>query len=106
MHIPRRNVGTLGKGKQMKVVWKFLLDLKDYANPRFELTMPRDARILTVQMQAGIPCLWAEVYPDNPVEVRRFAIVSTGCPVPPGVSYIGTWQDGPFVWHLYEGPRG
>ena len=85
----------------MKTIWKFPITVDD----RFDLEMPQDARILTVQAQNGEPCLWAEVYPDNPRETRQFTVVGTGNPMPPAVTYVGTWREGSFVSHLYERAR-
>jgi hypothetical protein len=87
-----------------KTIWKFPLE-NMLGGSRLQAQMPQDARILTVQVQDDTPHLWAEAYPDNPLETRRFAVVGTGQPVPPGAIYIGTWQEAPFVWHLYEGPN-
>lgn len=66
--------------------------------------VPRGAVFLSFQLQRGIPCAWAEVDPDAPTEQRAFVIRGTGHPYHPcvGDKYIGTAQDGPYVWHLFE----
>jgi hypothetical protein len=67
--------------------------------------MPRGARILALQMQAGTPTVWAVVNPDAPLEPRPLIIVGTGQLVPTDAGvYIGTWQSGAFVFHVFEGP--
>lgn len=57
---------------------------------------------LALQMQDGIPWIWAEVDPSEEQCIRHtVAIVGTGHPVPQGLDWIATAQDDPFVWHLY-----
>ena len=72
---------------------------------RVTLKMPLDSRILTLQMQYGLPVLWVEVIPSRPPVPRNFVIVGTGTPVPDDArAYVGTWQQqgGSLVFHLYE----
>lgn len=70
----------------------------------FTIRMPSEAEILCVQMQNGVPHLWAIVDTNNAEEERRFNIYGTGWPRQPlsKSQYIGTFQDPPFVWHLFE----
>lgn len=84
-------------------VWKYPIErLTD----EFTLRLPEGARILTVQMQYGRPCLWAQVDSTAPLTTRTFRIVGTGHPVPDGclLHYLGTFQmdGGTLVFHLYE----
>lgn len=83
----------------MRAIWKFEVTPTD----RFVIDMPKEAKLLAVQVQHGVPQLWAEVDTDNAKEYRTFAIYGTGNMLPsdPG-KYVGTFQDGIFVWHLYE----
>lgn len=83
----------------MRTIWKFPLDITD----RQKVEMPKFATLLSVQLQNGVACLWVEVDSEQPKERRTFAIYGTGNPIPnnPG-EYVGTFQQGPFVWHLYE----
>lgn len=67
-----------------------------------EIEMPVGATILSVQMQGGTAQLWALVDPYAGTERRRFAVIGTGWDIPDHHVYLGTWQDGPFVWHLFE----
>jgi hypothetical protein len=68
--------------------------------------MPKGAKILCVQMQGVTPCLWAEVDTASDVEQRAIDIYGTGHPLPHYMNehhhYIGTVQQGGFVWHVYE----
>lgn len=96
----RRNVAAKGR-MDMKTIWKFGLALDDIV----ELAMPRYARLLTVQMQRGIPHLWAVVDTDQPVVKRRFRVFGTGHQMDLDHSnYIGTFQinGGSLVFHLFE----
>lgn len=83
-------------------IWKFPLAL---LNAQI-IVMPEGAEILTVQRQNEQACLWAIVNPERNKEDRLFEIHGTGNPMEDefGVSrkYIGTFQQPPFVWHVFE----
>ena len=80
------------------MIYKYpLLDLG-----RQELMVP-PGRILCVQMQRDTPCLWAMVDTDQLQAPNIIHVVGTGQPMPSGVlEYIGTVQDGSFVWHVFR----
>jgi hypothetical protein len=79
----------------MKQIWKYKLSESG-------IEMPIDAEILSVQLQNDIPHIWAMVSPQNELEKRKFVIVGTGQSFDDtNMKYIGTYQDGPFVWHLF-----
>ena len=70
--------------------------------------MPEGARVLSVQVQRHIPCIWALVDPEKQLEKRRFRIYGTGQRTSlPDAPYIGTVQllDGRLVYHLFEVTR-
>jgi hypothetical protein len=80
-------------------IWKFPLG----DGMAQDIEMPMHAEILTVQVQHGHVCLWAKVAPENVKKPRRIHIVGTGHEVPKGAfGYIGTVQQGVFVWHIFE----
>ena len=81
----------------MKTVYKYELRSQDSS-----ISLPEEAEILTVQLQNGIPTLWALVDPENELETRFISIVGTGWEVAETVKYICTYMDGPFVWHAFE----
>ena len=86
-------------------IWKYQLEIDDVVT----LHMPLGARILSLQTQDNIPCLWAMVNPTNAKERRHFVIVGTGHELPNNAvdgTYIGTTQthDGRLVWHVFEFP--
>lgn len=84
-----------------KTIWKYSLPQQVSF-----LEMPKGAEILTVQPQNGVPCIWAIVDPDAPLEDRVFVSVTTGgyVPVNSNPKYIGTYQlyDQQLVLHLFE----
>lgn len=83
-------------------IWKYRLTTTDtqYAE------MPKGAKILAVQMQNEVPCLWALVDPDQPKMKVKIAIFGTGHPIDErwGLKYIGTYQlnGGLLVFHVFE----
>ena len=80
----------------MKQIWKFKVGSI--------IEMPKGAEILTVKMQSSFDtCLWALVDSEKETEKREFEIIGTGQEFDSdNRKYVGTWQDGPFVWHLFE----
>ena len=87
----------------MKRVYKYPLDIQDEAT----VMMPIGARVLSVQVQNGRPCLWAAVDPtETEIEKRLFRIAGTGHPIHDDVvdGFIGTIQlyDGKLVFHVFE----
>lgn len=87
-----------------KQVWKFVID--DITN--IVIPMPKNAEVLTIQMQGQTPCIWALVEPTNELEKRYFELHGTGHTILYGVGvvrkYINTIQvfDGSLIFHLFE----
>lgn len=90
------------------VVWKFELPI-DQA----EFTVPMPAGYpLSVQVQNGVPVLWAVVMPETADagerRPRRFTWVATGQPMPESIgnfvkSFLGTLQlPSGIVLHLFQ----
>lgn len=85
----------------MKTIWKFPLRITDEQ----WVSMPRGARVLSVQMQGDQACVWAIVESAATQEMRRLVILGTGNPIGDSgetLTFIGTFQQPPFVWHLFE----
>lgn len=86
----------------MKRVYKYPLDIQD----EVVVFMPKGARVLSVQVQNGSPCIWAAVDQNEPLEERWFRIAGTGHPIQDDVvdGFIGTIQlyDGKLVFHIFE----
>ena len=85
-------------------IWKYELAVTDVQN----ISIPIGAKILTVQVQNGLPCLWVLVDPKADKEMRCFEIFGTGTPVlsDMGTSreYISTFQirQGNLIFHVFE----
>jgi hypothetical protein len=93
----------------MKTVWKFSLTFDGttvFNKPlpyTQDVSMPEGAQILTVQMQDDTPTIWVLVNPSADPDTRKFMLVDTGFnEVPPDAAYIGTFQKGWFVGHVFE----
>lgn len=85
----------------MKAIWKFPVMFEDVNS----IMMPKGAKVLTVQMQAGSPVIWAIVDPESELVDRRFRLLGTGQHFDDWgdyVQYVGTFQDGGFVGHLFD----
>jgi hypothetical protein len=86
------------KGHAMKTVWKYSI-----SHGLNVPMMPRGALPLAFAEQGGSLCLWALVEPAMPKQPRTFMLHGTGHEdIAPNEHYIGTAQQGPFVWHLFE----
>lgn len=71
------------------------------------LEMPRGAEILHVGSDpAGHTCVWARFISNNEfiLEKRAICIVGTGHEHEADLKYLGTFIQGPFVWHAFESP--
>lgn len=89
----------------MRQIWKFPLGVAP-DDATVTLEMPAGAQI--VQFAGGehsavfAPTIWAIVDTDEQPEPRRFTVYGTGHPLPRNGRHIGTYFDGPFVWHVFE----
>lgn len=85
----------------MKRIFKYPLATIDAQT----VVMRRGAQPLCVQMQNGLPCLWAMVDDQEPDEDRTIRVIGTGHPIPDAnrLDYIGTYQihGGSLVFHAF-----
>ncbi len=83
-------------------IFKYVLDLEDEQT----ISVAEGAESLSVQLQNGKICVWAahRDYTKELTEPRKFYIVGTGNPfeVRKAKRFIGTVQQGDFVWHVFE----
>lgn len=92
-----------------KVVFKnqvnFLGGNIEYVN-RFTIWISKEHKVLTVQDQFGIPCIWTFGEADSMIEERHFLLVGTGAKfeIEEELNYIGTFQlqGGAYIGHLFE----
>ena len=83
----------------MQAIWKYQLEIA----AEFRLQMPIGAKILCVQVQDEVPCLWAVVNKGVGIESRGFSWYGTGHEHTTILrEYIGTIQLGLLVFHLFE----
>jgi hypothetical protein len=86
----------------METIWKYEILTED----KQIISMPIGAEILTVQIQHGMPVLWAKVNPLMKHVDKTIIIFGTGHPITQteGLKYIGTYQllNGNFIGHVFE----
>lgn len=84
----------------MKQIWKYQFDPVS----NLEVQIPEGGQILSVQTQMGVGTMWVLIDPTVGLETRRFRVFGTGHTIPDGFegTYVGTWQLGALVWHLFE----
>jgi hypothetical protein len=81
-----------------KQIWKYSLENI--------IEMPKGAEILTIDIQNGQMFnaqMWVKVDTENEMEKRMFEVIGTGQNFDDtNKKYVGTYQEGPFVWHVFE----
>lgn len=83
-----------------KVVWKYPLRVQEHQT----VTMPTGSTPLALQMQEGMPTLWAFVDPEALLETRNVYMLGTGhgsLEEPDNYKHLGTVQIDGFVWHYF-----
>lgn len=88
----------------MRTIHKYMIDA-GYN----EIVMPKNADILTAQIQDGFMMLWALVDCEAPTEDRIVCVVGTGHRMPDDMGrseYISTVQSGPLVFHVFAHKAG
>jgi hypothetical protein len=85
----------------MTVIYKYNIT---NVNGNDYYTLPGPKRVLSAGTDPqGRPCFWAEVDPDGQEDNVLVGVYGTGIPLPPGEwRYVNTFNDGPFMWHVYE----
>jgi len=81
-----------------KQIWKYSLENV--------IEMPKGAEILMIDIQNGQMFnaqMWVKVDTENEMEKRMFEVIGTGQNFDDtNKKYVGTYQEGPFVWHVFE----
>jgi hypothetical protein len=88
----------------MKHVYKYPLN-----SDTTGLELSYRSKVLHVGLdRQGVPSIWIEV-PDKPYppgsEIRTFTIFGTGWDIGDNATYIGTFHQDPYIWHVYETTR-
>jgi hypothetical protein len=85
-------------------VWKFPIDAE--SGPIAQITMRKNAQILTAQMQGSTLCILALVNEfESSNEIRTIEIIATGQSFSPTPrKYISTFQvdGGALIFHVFE----
>jgi len=70
---------------------------------RQTLRLTEGAKILCIQIQSGTACVWVQLDTDAQPWEFTIRIVGTGHNLQKvkGYEYVGTFQDPPYVWHVY-----
>lgn len=88
-----------------RVVYKYPIDInaRQYA---IDLRLPADAKVVAVQVQRGVPCVWIELNPAADLRgVHRFELIGTGHEISDdGARHVGTvlLANGDLVLHVYH----
>lgn len=67
--------------------------------------MPKGAKVLSVQLQNGVPTIWARVVTDMENESREFRVYGTGHEIDTFAiqgTHLATIQHHGLVWHIFE----
>lgn len=88
-------------------IWKFPLKIIDEQI----IMMPRINKIISVQVQQKVPCLWAIVNPDDSLKIPvKIVIIGTGHIHPSfmDMDFIGSIQlhEGNLVLHVFKDKNG
>lgn len=84
-------------------IWKYTLPVSDHP----VVSMPKGARVLSVDVQHGDVQVWVLVDPEAPTELRKFRMAGTGHSLEKEIEslrFIGTVQmmGGNLIWHIFE----
>jgi hypothetical protein len=90
---------THGGGALMRTIFKY--PLRNHVDNDVHMLVGATLRRVAMQNQV---CIWAEVDTNGDHCVRRFRIIGTGWTIPDQGQYIGSCDDGPYVWHVIELP--
>jgi hypothetical protein len=82
----------------MKVIWKFSLALV----AEEVIPMPKERKFLNLQLQGRNPVLWYLVDSNTDMEDVTIVTYMTGQAADDTEKYLGTYQLGPLVFHVFE----
>lgn len=84
-------------------VWKFAIEP---ATGEHRIEMPKGSKLLTIQLQHGVPVLWA-ICDDKATRVaRKIWSYGTGDAMLRAWPYVATLQIGPAVFHYFDFGEG
>lgn len=74
----------------------------NYKATKFSLMLPVGAQFLRVNWQGPDLFAWFLVSPDAMAIQRNFFLYGTGHDIPSGQKWVTTFDNGPFVMHMFE----
>lgn len=80
------------------VIYKYPLSLLEAVTHH----LPAGYRLRHVGHQDGEPMLWVEGDPSTISKPVTFAVLGTGKLIPGNWEWVGTYQEGPYVWHVFK----
>jgi len=84
----------------MRTIHKYPLLINDEDHP---VMLPGNCKMLLVDVQCGLICLWVEL--DDTHEIADpsfFRVFGTGQKIPSNYKHLASCQGPPFVWHVYR----
>ena len=85
-------------------MWKYTVPLVPGHEEIIDIPIGAEVKFAMVDLKTGILCMWFEVNRDAKLVNRCFTPFATGEDIPDDYIYQFSWQDVPFIWHLYESP--
>ena len=79
----------------MKTIHKYKLG-------ELDIWMPAGAKVVHCAMQGESHCIWALVDIDQQPVQRKFKVIGTGWDVDDNMTYVSTYFEHKYVWHLME----
>lgn len=83
----------------MKTVYKYPVPRR---SKKFSIMLPIGWKFLRVHFQGEQLQLWAEVNPEVVTKQVDFEVFGTGHEIPMSANWLATYDDGPFVFHLFQ----
>lgn len=80
-----------------KTIWKFGMP---EPGKSLRVSIQSGADLLHLGMQGGTVFAWFMLVPTNEAVEREFYTTATGAHIDMKDKYIGTVQEGPYVWHV------
>lgn len=90
----------------MITIYKYPIPLNQNFYGAFSIDLPESTLIRHVDLDGnGTACIWAEVDTNFLTSrTHKFFKCGTGKEIPDEYKYhIGSYVDGPYVWHIYKG---
>lgn len=82
----------------MKVVYKYYLSMLEAKQVEVSI----DSKVVLVGVQKDRLCIWIETNIHAWQVERKFEVYGTGLRIYDRRNHVGSFQDGEYVWHVYE----